>query len=185
MDPRKAPRAVAPRQPLPSATGAMPHQPSASGPPGTQVWRPSPSFQQQQQQLQQAAVPGARLLSHQLSNGSITSDRPKDPRRARQPQQQLSSLGPSQQLPQQLPQPSHGGALGQQVPLQPAGSGHQGMTGLQQPVRPGLQQTASGIPGACVDLLPVFLFCLFVSQPELSVTAGMTDRVLRMLSWPF
>ena len=134
-----------------SATGARPHQPSAKGPSGAQAWRPSPSFkqqQQQQQQLQQAAVPDARVLSHQLSNGSTTSSQPKDPRRARQLQQQLSqsSLGPTQQLPQQLPESTHGRA-----PQQLVGSheGHQGMTGAQQGPSgiAGLQQTASVTPG--------------------------------------
>ena len=45
-----------------SRAGAVPAQPSTSGPAGAQGWRPSPSFRQQQQ-LQQAAVPGMTLVS--------------------------------------------------------------------------------------------------------------------------
>ena len=144
-----------------SAIGAQPHQPSATGAPGAQAWRPSPSFKQQQQ-LQQAAVPGAGVLSHQLSNGSTISAQPKDPRRARQLQQQLSqsSLGPTQQLPQQLPESTHGRASQQQVPQQLVGSGHghQHMMGAQQgPITAGLQQMASVIPGMYIHPHAVLL----------------------------
>ncbi|KAL3148469.1 hypothetical protein ABBQ38_013914 [Trebouxia sp. C0009 RCD-2024] len=128
VDPRKAPTAPAASQPqAPTAH----QQPPASVPPGAQAWRPSPSFRQQQPpqppqppqpQQQQAAGPDARVLSHQLSNGSASSgQQPKDPRRARQQQQQQqqlpqSSQGPSQQLPQSSFAPNQ--QQPQQVPQQ-------------------------------------------------------------------
>ena len=43
--------------------GAVPAQPSTSGPAGQQSWRPSPSFRQQQEQLHQAVVPGVTHIS--------------------------------------------------------------------------------------------------------------------------
>lgn len=77
-------------------------------------------------------------------------------------QQQLSqsSLGPTQQLPQQLPESTHGRALQQQVPQQLTGSGqgHQGMMGAQQgSVIAGLQQLPSVVPGMYITAHAVLL----------------------------
>ncbi|KAL3137125.1 hypothetical protein ABBQ32_006698 [Trebouxia sp. C0010 RCD-2024] len=155
VDPRKGPTAPASNQPQAPTAGPTAHQqPTASAPPEAQAWRPSPSFRQQQParpQQQQAAVPDARVLSHQLSNGNASSgQQPKDPRRARQQQQQQrlpqSSLGSSQQLPQsslapkqqqsqQVPQQAHQQAqqrVLQQVPWQPHQSSHGNAAQQQQ-----------------------------------------------------
>lgn len=165
VDPRKAPMAPAPNQPLPPPAGPNPpQQPSASGAPGAQAWRPSPSFRQQQPP-QQAAVPEARVLAHQLSNGSASSGQPKDPRRARQQQHQQqhpqSSLGANQQVPQsslganqQVPQASQGPA--QQLPQASLGANqqvhqqlHQASHGsvLQQPAPLQAEGSAQGQQG--------------------------------------
>lgn len=157
--------APAPNQPLPPPAGPNPpQQPSASGAPGAQAWRPSPSFRQQQPP-QQAAVPEARVLAHQLSNGSASSGQPKDPRRARQQQHQQqhpqSSLGANQQVPQsslganqQVPQASQGPA--QQLPQASLGANqqvhqqlHQASHGsvLQQPAPLQAEGSAQGQQG--------------------------------------
>lgn len=121
--PRAAPGAN-PRQPFPRL-GSIPSQPSASGPPGIQPWRPSPSFREQQQQP--PALVNSHSSAHHSLGGSTASTQPlqqtvpQDPRRAR-----------LQQQPQPPPL------------LQPSGSGLQ--AGSQHTVN-GFHALAGGLHG--------------------------------------
>ena len=125
MDPRKA------------RAGAVPSRLATNGSAGTQSWRPSPSFREQQAQpAASTSLPSSSLHLPDASTSGLEmhqlSLQPHDPRRARHHQQQQ----------QQQQQPV--GGFGMQL------QGHQGMNGFHAHAAGQQQQQQQQVAGAAV-----------------------------------